>query len=174
MPKPEKIEAVEKLTAKLKEAKSVLLTDFKGLNVEEISNLRAKLRESSVEYKVVKNTLAKITVENLGIEEISRYFEGTVAIALGEDDPIAPIKVIKEFNKKTDKPSLKAYYLDGQVFTGEEINQLANLPSKDMLIAQVVGTIGAPISNLVYSLNNLLQKTVFVINAIKEKKEQEG
>ncbi|MBN1155585.1 50S ribosomal protein L10 [candidate division KSB1 bacterium] len=174
MPKPEKIKAVEELTSKFKEAKSVLLTDFKGLNVEQISELRTRLRESSIEYKVVKNTLAKISVESLGISEIADYFEGPVAIAFGVDDPIVSIKLIKEFSKKTERPSIKAYLFDGQVFTGKEIDQLAELPGKDVLIAQLVGTIAAPLSNLVYSLNNLLQKTVFIINAIKEKKEQEG
>jgi len=174
MPKPEKIKAVEELTAKIKEAKSVLLTDFQGLNVEQITDLRTRLRESSVEYKVVKNTLAKISVESLGIGNMVNYFEGPVAIAFGVDDPFASIKVIKEFSKKTERPAIKAYLYEGQVFTGKEIDQLAELPGRDVLIAQLVGTIAAPLTNLVSSLNNLLQKTVLIINAIKEQKEQKG
>ena len=174
MPRPDKVKAVEELKGKFTEAKSVLLTDFTGLNVEEISELRNKLRESSVEYRIVKNTLTKLSVEELGMKEIADFFEGPTAIAFGMDDPVASAKIISEFAKKSNKPQVKAYYLDGQLFQGEQINQLAKLPDKKVLLAQLVGTISAPVSSFVFLLQNLLQQTVYVLNAIKEKKEQEG
>ncbi len=172
MPKPEKVQKVEELKKKIGEANSVLLTDYKGLKVEEISELRNKLRESAVEYTVVKNTLAKISSEQLGLDQIAHYFDGPTAIALGKGDPLASIKIINEYFKKKEKPKIKAYLLDGQVYVGSQIIELANLPGKEILLAQLLGTISSPISNFVFSLQNLLQKMVFVLNAIKEKKEQ--
>lgn len=174
MPRPDKIQKVTELTEKISEAKSILLTDYKGLNVEKISDLRSQLREASVEYTIVKNTLTKISVESLGYKELLEFLDGPTAIAFGLDDPIAPAKIISEFAKKNDKPQIKAYFLDGQLYKGAEVTELAQLPSQEILLGQLVGTISAPLSSFVYLLNNLLQKTVYVLNAIKEKKEQEG
>lgn len=175
MPRPEKVNRVSELTEKIAESKSILLTDFTGLNVAEISELRNQLRESSIEYKVVKNTLTRLSVEQLGMKEILNYLDGPTAIAFGLDEPLAPVKIISEFAKKNnDKPMLKAYFLGGQLFQGAQIEELAKLPNQKVLLAQLVGTISAPMSNFVSLLRNLLQQMVIVINAIKEKKDQEG
>lgn len=174
MPRPDKEQKVTEITEKISEAKSILLTDYKGLDVETISDLRSQLREASVEYKIVKNTLTKISVENLGYKELIEFLDGPTAIAFGLDDPIAPAKIIADFAKKNDRPQIKAYFLDGQLYKGKEVDELAKLPTQEVLLGQLVGTISAPLSNFVYLLNNLLQKTVFVLSAIKEKKEQEG
>jgi len=174
MPKPEKVKIVSELKEKIGEAKSLLLTDFTGLNVEEIGELRNQLRQFSVEYRVVKNTLAKISVEDLGITEILNFLDGPTAIAFSLDDPLVPAKVITEFAKKTNKPKMKAYYIDGQIYEGAQIEEISKLPNREVLYAQLVGTISAPISNFVYLLKNVLQQMVLVLNAIKEKKEQEG
>ncbi|MBD3289888.1 50S ribosomal protein L10 [candidate division KSB1 bacterium] len=174
MPRPDKEQKVTEITEKISEAKSILLTDYKGLDVEKISDLRSQLREASVEYKIVKNTLTKISVENLGYKELIEFLDGPTAIAFGLDDPIAPAKIISDFAKKNDRPQIKAYFLDGQLYKGKEVDELAKLPTQEVLLGQLVGTISAPLSNFVYLLNNLLQKTVFVLSAIKEKKEQEG
>ena len=174
MPRPDKIQKVTEITEKISEAKSILLTDYKGLNVEKISDLRSQLREASVEYTIVKNTLTKISVENLGYKELLEFLDGPTAIAFGLDDPMAPEKIISELVKENDRPQIKAYFLDGQLYKGAQVDELAKLPSQEVLMGQLVGTISAPLSNFVYLLNNLLQKTVLVLNAIKEKKEQEG
>lgn len=174
MPRPDKQKKVTEITEKISEAKSILLTDYKGLDVEKINELRNQLRESSVEYAVVKNTLTKISVENLGMKELLEYLDGPTAIAFGMDDPIAPAKIITEFAKKNDKPAIKVYYLDGQVYDGAQVDELAKLPSHEILLSQLVGTLNAPITNVVYALHNLIQKTVYVLDAIKDKKEQEG
>jgi large subunit ribosomal protein L10 len=173
MPRAEKVNTVSELKEKISEAKSILLTDFTGLNVEEISELRNQLRKSSIEYRIVKNTLTRISVEELGMTEILDHLDGPTAIAFGLDDPIASAKIITEFAKKFEKPKIKAYFLDGQKFEGTQVGELANLPDKDVLRAQLVGTISAPLSNFVFLLKNLLQKTVLVLDAIKEKKEQQ-
>lgn len=172
MPTPEKQRIVSELKEKIAEAKSILLTDFTGLNVEQMSKLRNQLRQSSVEYRIIKNTLARISVEQLKMTKILNYLDGPTAIAFGLDDPLAPIKVISEFAKKNNKPIMKAYILDDQVYQDAQINELAKLPNKVTLLAQLMATVNAPMSNLVSSLQNLLQKVVIALNAIKEKKEQ--
>ncbi len=172
MARPEKEQIVAELADKIKDAKSLLLTDFTGLNVEEISDLRNQLREAEVEYRIVKNTLARLSLEQLGLTQLLEYFEGPVAVALSKNDPIAPAKVISEFAKKIEKPKLKAYYLDGDIFKGEQINELAKLPSQEVLMGQLVGTIAAPLSGFVTALQNLLQQMVVVLNEIKKQKEQ--
>ena len=172
MPRPDKIKVVSELKERFTEVKGILLTDFTGLNVEQISELRRQLRESSVEYKVVKNTLSKISVAELGMTAILDYLDGPTAIAFGLADPIAPAKIISEFAKKYDKPRVKAYFLDGHKFEGAQIDELAKLPDKNILRAQLVGMMGAPLSNFIFLLKNLLQQTVSVLNAIKEKQEQ--
>ncbi len=172
MAKPEKEQIVAELADKLKEAKSLLLTDFTGLNVEEISELRTQLREAEVEYHIVKNTLARLSVEQLGLTQLLEHITGPIAIAMSHNDPIAPAKVITEFSKKIDKPTLKAYFLDGDVYQGEQIKELAKLPSHEALMGQLVGTIASPLSGFVTALNNLLQQIVIVLNEIKNQKEQ--
>ena len=115
--------------------------------------------------------MTKISVEQLGLTQILNYLDGPTAIAFGLDDPLAPTKIISEFAKKYNKPTIKAYLLDGQLFLGNQIDELAKLPDREVIIAQLLGTISAPISNLVSSLQNLLQQMVIVLNGIKEKKE---
>jgi len=173
MPKPEKVKKVEELVEMFGEAKSLLLTDYRGLNVEEITELRSQLRGSSVEYRVIKNTLAKISTEKLELEELKEYLDGPTAIAIGLDDPLASIKIITEYRKKKEKPEIKAYLLEGQVYGKDQVEELAKLPGKEALLAQLLGTMNAPISNLVFALNNLLQQMVYVLNGIKEHKEQQ-
>jgi large subunit ribosomal protein L10 len=172
MARPDKELTVAELTEKLKEAKSLLLTDFTGLNVEEISLLRTQLRAADVEYTVVKNTLARLSVEQLGITKLVEHLHGPTAIALGMKDPVASAKVITEFSRKREKPKLKAYYIDGDVFAGSQIDELAKLPSREVLYGQVVGTIAAPLTGFVTSLQNFLQQLVVALNEIKKQKEQ--
>ena len=172
MSRPEKEKIVAELADKISNAKSVLLTDFTGLNVEEISDLRTELRKSSVEYKIVKNTLTRLSLEQLGLTQLLDYLEGPTAIAFGLDDPIAPAKVIAEFSKKLEKPKMKVYFLDGDIYKDKQINELAKLPNRDVLLAQLVGTIAAPISGLASLLQNMLQQLVVALNEVKNKKEQ--
>jgi large subunit ribosomal protein L10 len=171
MAKPEKEKIVSELASKINNAKSLLLTDYKGLNVEEISDLRSKFRESSVEYHIVKNTLVKLSLEQLGIKQLVEFLEGPTAIAFGSDDPIAPAKVVTSFLKDKEKPTMKAYYLDGEVYKGKEIDEISKLPSQEVLLTQLVGTINAPLTGLVSVLNNFLQQLVVVLNEIKNQKE---
>ena len=172
MPTPQKEAIVAEITEQLNEAKSVFLTDFKGLNVDEINDLRRVFTGASVQYRVVKNSLARLSVKEAGCDELLEYLEGPTAIAFGMDDPAAPARVIKKFAKDTDKLSVKVGLMDGVLIDSTRVNEIASLPSKVQLLGQLSGVLNAPLSNLVLSLNAILSKLVFALNAVKENKDE--
>ncbi len=174
MPTAEKEAAVERMSKQLSEAKSVYLTDFTGLNVEQITELRRAFSGVKVEYRVVKNTLAKLSAKEAGCEDIVEHLSGPVAMAFGMEDPVAPAKVIKQFSKKNDKLKLKACLFEGVLFGEDKLNQLADLPTRDEVLGQVCSVLNAPISNLAFSLNGILSKVVYALNAVKEQKENQS
>ncbi len=172
MPTPQKEAIVAEITEQLNEAKSVFLTDFKGLNVDEINDLRRVFTGASVQYRVVKNSLARLSVKEAGCDELLEYLDGPTAIAFGMDDPAAPARVIKEFAKDSDKLSVKVGLMDGVLIDSTRVNEIASLPSKVQLLGQLSGVLNAPLSNLVLSLNAILSKLVFALNAVKENKDE--
>ncbi len=167
----QKKQIVSELSEKIKNAKSFVLADYRGLTVEQDTELRRALRKEGVEYKVVKNRLTKLAMEQNGFDSIVPYLEGPTAIALSED-PVAPSKVLSEFAKKYEKLELKVGVVEGKVIDLEGIKALASLPSKEVLIAKVLGGLQAPIYGLVNVLNGNLRGLAVVLNAIKEKKEK--
>jgi large subunit ribosomal protein L10 len=173
MPTAEKVAKVEEVAQSLSEAKSVFLTDFTGLNVDEINELRRSFRGQAVQYRVVKNTLARLSVKSAGCEELLEYLDGPTGLAFGNEDPAAPARVIKEFSKGNDKLKLKACLFEGTLVGADRAGDLANMPTKEQLLAQVLGGFKAPISNLAYALNGVLSKLVFALDALKQQKEQE-
>ena len=173
MPTAEKVAAVERMTKQLSEAKSVYLTEFSGLNVEQITELRRAFSGVQVEYKVVKNTLAKLSAKEAGCEDIVEHLNGPIAIAFGMEDPVAPAKVIKEFSKKNEKLKLKACLFEGVLFGDDKLDQIAGLPTRDEVLAQVCGVLNAPIANLAFALNGVISKFVYAVNAVKEQKEKQ-
>ena len=154
MPNAKVLEAkkavVAELTEKLQNAASGVLVDYKGITVAEDTALRNELRKNEVEYAVVKNTLTRFAVEGAGLSELSECLNGTTSLALSHNDPIAPMRVINKFAKQFNgsKFAIKAGFMDGKVLSLEEINALAELPSKEVLQAQVLGTMLAPITSL--------------------------
>jgi len=172
MATPRKIEIVEEYTEKFKKAKGIYLTDYTGIDVKTIDDLRKKFRESNIEYKVLKNRLAKIAFNNIGVKEMDPYLQGVTSFVIGYDDPVIPAKIITEFNKKTKKLNLKAAYLEGTVFGPEEAVKLADLPTRDVLLGQFVGLLQAPMSKLVATLQAPLQKMVGLLESLKEKKQE--
>lgn len=173
MPTPQKEAVVAEVAEKLNEAKSVYLTDFTGLNVQEVSELRRAFTGASVQYRVVKNTLARLSAKSAGFEELLEYLEGPTGMAFGMNDPIAPAKVIDEFSKKTDKLKVKACLFDGVLFGAEDVSRIAALPSKEELLTKLAGVLNAPLANLVYSLNGIMSKVVFALNAVKDQKSEQ-
>lgn len=171
MATPQKEKLINSLEEKLSSANGVYLTDFMGLNVEEISNLRTLLRHESIEFKVVKNTLAKRSAAKLGLESLNDYLSGPTAMAFCLADPIAAAKILADFQKKNDKLKLKACILDGKIYDKDRVEEIAKLPSKDHIVAQTLGIIGAPLRNIVGVLNSLVTSMVVVLSEIKKQRE---
>jgi large subunit ribosomal protein L10 len=156
---------------KLQKAKAVFLADFRGLNVEKITTLRDDLRKASVEYKVVKNTLLELACRDTANDVLKPHFAGPTAIALSYDDPVAAAKVLSRYAKEKDTPfTLKAAMLSGKPIDVAGIHALAELPSREVLIAKMLGTLNAPITNFVGVLAAVPGSFVRVLNAVKEKK----
>jgi large subunit ribosomal protein L10 len=161
---------VKELEQKLQNACLVVFTDYRGINVEEMTALREKLRVPGVEYRVVKNTLTEFALRNTGYEEVIDKLEGPNAVVFSQDDPVGPAKVLYDFIKQYKKLEVKVGIVEGQVMSAERIKGLADLPSREVLLGQVVGTMQAPITSLVYVLNANLTGLVRALNGIKEQK----
>lgn len=174
MARPEKEAAVAELQNKLSSSQSVILADYRGLNVQEVTELRKKLREVGVEFKVAKNTLTKLAAKNAAIEGLDDLLEGPTALAFGYDDPVAPAKVLAEFAKDHQNLELKGGLLEGKVIDLNMVNSLAKLPSKEALLTQVAGLLQAPIRNLVNVLSAPLRNTVYVLEAVRKKQSGEA
>jgi len=171
MPQPAKIQKVEEISQSLSDAKSVFMTDFTGLSVEEFTELRRELRKVDVNFIVVKNTLAKLSAQKIGLEKITPYLTGPTGLAIAKDDPIAPVRVIYEFQKKKKKPTIKAAILEGELLDQAAAEEVRNIPPKEQLLGMVVSGIASPLTGLVGGLQSMLSKLVYTLNAIKEKKE---
>jgi len=167
MARPEKEAAVKEVAEILENAKGVFVTDFQGLNVEMMSEFRQKCRETSVNYRVVKNTLARLAAKKAGRDEMVEYFHGPSAIAYSYDDPSAPARIITEFAKKVEKPKIKVSLFEGVFYRPERVEEIASLPPKDVLLAQLMGEFNAPIQDFVGILKGLLQKLVMTLDAVK-------
>ena len=149
MNKQEKKETIDELHEKFARAKTAVITGYSGINVEQITELRSKLRKSQVEYRVVKNTFARRAVQGTGLEPLKDYFVGPVGIALGFDDVVAPAKVLFEFSKTQGKLQLKVGVLDGKLLQQADIKALATLPSLNALRGKIIGLLQAPASRMV-------------------------
>lgn len=167
--KREKVETVEMLVEKLKQNSTVILTDYRGLTVAQIAKLRKDLRESSTEYRVIKNTLAKLAADKLNLAELSKLLRGPVALALS-NEPIGPAKVLNTFAKENKGFEVKGAVIDGRALTGDEIKRLAELPSRETLIAMLIGQLQSPVYGIVNVLNGPIQNLVYVLNAIGQRK----
>ncbi len=155
----EKQAVVAALTEKLKGAAAGVIVDYSGINVAEDTEMRRKLRESNVDYAVVKNTLLRFAFNNVGLDELDPLLNGTTSIAICQDDPVAPAKIIKEFaDKMNDHFEIKGGFMDGKAISLEEVNSLASIPALPVLQAQVLGTMLAPISSLACVIKAIAEK----------------
>ncbi len=169
-----KEEIVAELHEKLSKASTTILTDFKGLTVAEITELRDALAEQNVEYKVVKNTLMKIACKDTDAEALEPLLQGTCAIAIGYDDPTVPAKILKKFSKENEKLKIKAGVLGKQLLNEKDVLAIADLPSKEELLAKLVGILIAVPTGLVTVLSGVPRSFVGVLAALKQKKEQQS
>jgi len=176
--KEEKLQSKQALVDEIKEkiegAQSIVLVNYRGLSVEEVTELRSKYREANVDYKVYKNTMMRRAFQDLGIDGFDEILKGPSAIAFGNEDPASAAKISAEFAEDHEALEIKAGFVDGKILSLDEVDALAKLPSKEVLIAQVLGGLNAPIQGLANVLNGTLSGFARVIAQIAEKKENEA
>ncbi|HHV61955.1 MAG TPA: 50S ribosomal protein L10 [Firmicutes bacterium] len=169
--RPEKEAAVADIKEKLERSKAVVLTDYRGLNVHDIMELRRKLREAGIEYKVVKNTLAQLAAEKAAMSDINTYLTGPTAMAFGFGDPVAPAKIISEFAREHKELEIKGGMLEGKVIGAAEVKALASLPSREVMLARVASAMQAPIAGIVGALSGCIRNLVYALDAVRKQKE---
>ena len=167
----QKKEIVKALHDKFERSKIVIVTDYKGLNVTTINDLRRKLREAEIEYKVVKNSLLARAADDTDVALIKDYFVGPSAIALSYDDPVAPAKLLTEFAKENKNLEIKAGILNGKVLDVNAIKSLSSLPSREVLLSQFLSVLVGVPTSVVRALNDMPQRLLNVLQALKEQKE---
>lgn len=171
MKKTEKIFAVENLSAKIKDAKSVALVDYRGLTVAQITQLREKVKEAGGELQVVKNTLLLRALSENNYTPEKEKLQGQTLALFANSDEIAPLKALAAFAKLISLLPFKIGFMAGKILSADELTKYATLPAKIELQAKLVGLLASQPQRLVYSLNWNLQKLVLVLNAVKNKKQ---
>jgi len=166
-----KVDAIVNLESLIKDSNSIFLADFSGLSVEKITELRDKMFEQEIPFVVAKNTLTKIALNNCGITDLDEYLVGNNAIAFGKLDPARPAKILFEFAKKNQKPEIRSCLFEGVKYGPDKIKAIKDLPTRDEVIAQLVGQIQAPLSNFVGVLNEIVRSFLGVLDAVIRQKE---
>lgn len=169
MPKAQKVAAVEHLKVELRESQAALLTSFRGLKVAEITELRRSLAASQTEFKVVKNTLAKIAAKDIGLEDLLPLLEGSTAIAFVKGDPVTAAKGLDEISRKYPALVLKGGVLTGRVLSAERAAALANVAPREVLLAQIAGAFQAPLAKLAALLQAPVRSLGYALGAYRDK-----
>jgi len=169
--KEKKIKMINELVSK---AKVAIVSDYKGLSVEEITDLRRRLQEEKGDFTVIKNTLTKIAIKGTEFEKLEEFLVGPSAIALGFEDEVAPAKVLTKFIKEKKKTTIKGGVLDGKILTADEVKEISNLPSKQELLAQILAGINSPAQGLVNTVNGVAKALVTAMDAVRKQKEEQG
>ena len=170
MPSEKNIKELERLSDVFSKAKSIYFTEYHGLKVSEITKLRSEFYKADVEYLVAKNTLLKKAALSNNIEGLDIILKGSTAIAVSYGEPVAPAKVIKEFTKESDLPGVKGILFDGHVLPGSDFKKLAEMPSKDVMLSQLISMLESPLQKFVSTVHAPMQNVVGVLNSLKEKK----
>lgn len=170
MNRTQKAAEVESLKSKFVNSQLTLVTEYQGLDVASVTELRKALSKDEATLKVVKNRLAKIALKDTPCEELSQYFVGATAITVTEGDPVAPAKTLSDFAKTHEELKVKVGFLDGKLLTPEEVKMLATMPSKEELLAKLLGSMQAPATNLVSVLSQIPRQLVQVLSAVKDQK----
>lgn len=143
---------------KFEKAQSAVLVDYRGLNVAEVTDLRNQLRKAGVEYAVLKNTMINLAVKDMGLDDMKAHLEGPTAVAFGYEDAVAPAKILSEYAKKTKKITIKCGVCDGTYIDEAGVQALANTPSREVLIAKIMGSMMSSVSKFVYALEAIRKK----------------
>jgi len=173
-PAEDKIRVVEELEKTMNEAKSILMADFKGMPVSMLDNLRRKCFESGIQFRVAKNRLAKLVMNKFDQAGLTDILAGPTGFCIGFDDPIVPIRVISDFVKENELPVIKACLIEGELYGSDRIGELRDIPPRQILLGLVVGTIAAPLSNFVYTINEIMRSFIGTIESIARKIDETG
>lgn len=171
-----KYDLVTHLKERINGAKAIVLVDYKGINIEQVNQLRRRFRGTNVDYFVQKNTLIKIALNELGIHDLDAHLVGPTAVAICKDDEVSPAKVLVKFLKEVmenaDFPKFKVGYVAGHVYDKTELTALAMLPSREELLAKLLGSANAPITNFLSVSQGIIRKFVYAVKAIADKQAE--
>ena len=169
-----KIALVDEIKEKIEKSQSIVLVNNHGLTVEEVTKLRKELREHGVDYKVYKNTMLKRAFDATGNEAANDLLVGPTVVAFGIEDAVQPAKILNDFAEDNERLEIKGGLLDGRIVSVDEVKELAKLPSREVLIAQLLGGLNAPIQGLATVLSGNIRGLAVALNQIREKKEEES
>jgi len=165
-----KDEKIAKIKENVDKAQVAIVTEYKGMTVEEITKLRRALQKDGGDYMVTKNTLAKIALKDTPYEVLTEKLTGPIAIAFGFEDPVSPAKALSKFIKETKKGTVVAAALDGKLLSAEEAKALAEIPSKEEIYAKMLGSINSPASGIVGSINAVMASLTRAVAAVRDQK----
>jgi large subunit ribosomal protein L10 len=168
--KTSKPETVEALKDAIAAQRGAVVAEYRGVTVAEMTTLRKKLREIDAEFRVVKNTLIRRASEGTPFGELSKSFKGPTAIAFAHGDPVALAKAMKEYAAASPKVTLRAGFFDGRALTGQEVQALADVPSREVLLSRLVGSLASPVTRLAQALSDSPRKLVYVLESIRKQK----
>jgi large subunit ribosomal protein L10 len=170
MNRNEKTESISEIKELLESSTAVYLTDYHGIDVEDISDIRNQFRDEGVRYRVFKNTLVKRALDEVGkYDKIADHLTGMTGFAFTSTNPLAPAKIINKYFVDKEKLSLKACYVEGEYFDGSQLNALAALPTKDELIASIMGSLDSPVSGIVGAINAVMRDLVNVVDQVSQR-----
>ncbi len=170
MPRPEKEKLVEELSEKLSQSEVTILADYTGINVQAATQLRDEFRKASVEYRIYKNTLARLAATKSGLEPLHEYMNGPTGYVFS-DDPVSPAKTLAAFIKSNPSMKIKCAILSGKLIDQAQVKAIASLPPKDVLVAQLLGQLMAPVSGMVNVLAGPIRNLVYALEDLRKKKE---
>jgi large subunit ribosomal protein L10 len=172
MPRPEKVQLVAEVTEQFRAAGSVYVTDYAGLTVGNMTELRKQLRAAGVKYRVVKNTLLRRAASEAGLGDLADHFKGPTAVAFGPSDPVAAAKIFSEFASRLEKPRVRRFVVDKRPFASVDLRALATLPSREVLLGQVVGAVQSPIAGFIGTLDAMIRELIGTVDAMAKKKDE--
>ncbi len=170
-PAANKVKAAQELENILREAKSIIMTDFTGVPVADFDQLRLNCYKNHIKFVVAKNTIAKLTLERLGFSGFDEVLNGPTGFCIGFDDPVVPIRLLSDFIKEKQKATIKGGLVEGRFYSANQVEQLKNIPPREVLISQIVGALVSPLAGFINTLNEILRSFVSVVDQIAAKAE---
>jgi large subunit ribosomal protein L10 len=175
MNRTEKSQFVDEIQQKLADARAFYVTDFTGLSVKQITEFRSRLRKQGVEYMVVKNTLAKRALAELELSDVAEFFTGPTGLVIGREDAVTAAKVLTDFAREFDnRPAIKAGVVERKGVAAEQVKQIANLPPREVLLAQLAGGLQAPMARLAGGMSQMMAGFVRAVDALRQQREGAG